>query len=453
MNSCNMGDRDLSYDDDVVKLIRKFKMFLMDNRKKFRNVWGDVKHAKFQVAKLVDKDEKHVLVCPLCYEEGHTRVNYLENDHPLPRYFKCCEVGHMKKEFPNGKLKRQIVPLRKKTRDVEVEFIPRCYKCNLKGHKKDAFPLLNMKKDKVKYLAISKVKVSLDVEMSDGSSDSELMKVAESIPAFNKARKSGIVLKKSKVNVGCSSKNDEYSNVDEINMDDFCLMAGRNKRRKAKSSKVVESTRREKQAIFRETDAEELSSSDDDTCSMARNEMDKSVICLPMHLGEESAKDFSSNITSANDSKLSSGIPQVLSKPPSKNLRELCESIFTSYEDSYEHLVDHLEEMGPKYGNLKKDNKQLALDFANEKCEKLKLATKDQKLEAKTDLLETSLSGLKVSNAAECTIASVSPRCEANNLVNDRVELLEKENFELNNIIKSFTCSKLCLNSLVGRTW
>ena len=44
----------------------------------------------------------------------------------------------------------------------------------------------------------------------------------------------------------------------------------------------------------------------------------------------------------------------------------------------------------------------------------------------------------------------VSPRCEATNLANDRVEMLEKANSKFNKIIRSFTSSQQSLNDLVS---
>ena len=62
-------------------------------------------------------------------------------------------------------------------------------------------------------------------------------------------------------------------------------------------------------------------------------------------------------------------------------------------------------------------------------------------LEARNVKLETELSILKKDKAVECAIASVSPRCEANNVFDDRVRMLELENSNLNEIIKKFTSS------------
>ena len=52
-------------------------------------------------------------------------------------------------------------------------------------------------------------------------------------------------------------------------------------------------------------------------------------------------------------------------------------------------------------------------------------------LNAKNVLLETEMSNLKKKNDAECAIASVSPRCEEKNLLNDRVKVLQLANLNL----------------------
>ena len=104
-----MGDHDLSRDEDVVKLTRKFKMFLMDNKERYGNVWGEVKDAKVQKLYCVDKLGRHIIVCPLCYEEGHKRVDCPENDHHVRRCFKCGEVGHFKADCTNVKSKENVL--------------------------------------------------------------------------------------------------------------------------------------------------------------------------------------------------------------------------------------------------------------------------------------------------------------------------------------------------------
>ena len=71
-------------------------------------------------------------------------------------------------------------------------------------------------------------------------------------------------------------------------------------------------------------------------------------------------------------------------------------------------------------------------------------------LKAQNGMLETELSNLKNKIASECAIASVSPRCEANNLLDDRVRILQLENLNLNTIIRNFTSSQHSLNMLVG---
>ena len=64
--------------------------------------------------------------------------------------------------------------------------------------------------------------------------------------------------------------------------------------------------------------------------------------------------------------------------------------------------------------------------------------------------LKQNCPNLKKKFASECSITSVSPRCEANNLLDDRVKILQLENLNLNTIIKNFTSSQLGLNLLVG---
>ena len=76
-----MGDRDLSRDEEVVELTRRFKKFLMENKERYGNVWGEVTSAKVQKISGVDKSGRHVTICSLCYEEGHKRVDCPENDN------------------------------------------------------------------------------------------------------------------------------------------------------------------------------------------------------------------------------------------------------------------------------------------------------------------------------------------------------------------------------------
>ena len=72
-------------------------------------------------------------------------------------------------------------------------------------------------------------------------------------------------------------------------------------------------------------------------------------------------------------------------------------------------------------------------------------------LKSQIEKLETELSTLLKDKANVCVIASVSPRCEANNVFDDRVRILELENSNLNEIIKKLTSSQESLNCLVGK--
>ena len=72
-------------------------------------------------------------------------------------------------------------------------------------------------------------------------------------------------------------------------------------------------------------------------------------------------------------------------------------------------------------------------------------------LKSQIEKLETELSNRLKDKNDVCMIASVSPRCEANNVLDDRVRMLELENSNLNEIIKKSTSSQERLNCLVGK--
>ena len=104
----------------------------------------------------------------------------------------------------------------------------------------------------------------------------------------------------------------------------------------------------------------------------------------------------------------------------------------------------------PQISKVASDSNVL-LGMSNAKdLENHKLVQSITTLKAQNEMLETELSNLKNANAAECAIASVSPRCEANNLLDDRVRILQLENLNLNTIIRNFTSSQHSLNMLVG---
>ena len=129
---------------------------------------------------------------------------------------------------------------------------------------------------------------------------------------------------------------------------------------------------------------------------------------------------------------------------------ELLQNNFDSKEEAFKYLVEFVDKNGAKVVQHKKNMKQLKSELVKEKCEKQKLAIVVQEQKAKIELLESKLANLSVSNAAVCAVASVSPRCEATNLANDRVEMLEKANSKFNKIIRSFTSSQQSLNDLVS---
>ena len=92
-----MVDRDYSLVTDVVDLTRKFNTFVMNNKMRSGNIWGNRKIVKFQEIKFVDEYGRRTSVCPLCYEEGHKRKDCPDNMvHHIRRCFKCNGVGHFK---------------------------------------------------------------------------------------------------------------------------------------------------------------------------------------------------------------------------------------------------------------------------------------------------------------------------------------------------------------------
>ena len=234
-----MGDRDLSRDEEVVELTRRFKMFLMENKGRYGNVWGQVTSAKFQWMSCVDKSRKRVTVCPLCYEEGHKRVDCPKNDYLVRRCFKCNEVGHSKKDCTYDKHKGDGFLMMRKNGDMEKCTRPRCFKCNYFSHLKASCPLLKNVKDKASTSTSSLGNASiLFAKNIDDSSDFEveffeISKKHNRFIAYNKKKAKESVVVQPLVDEDIESKkNDEYSDVDEINMEGFCLMAGGTKQRK-----------------------------------------------------------------------------------------------------------------------------------------------------------------------------------------------------------------------------
>ena len=92
--------------------------------------------------KCVDKFGRCIIVCPLCYEEGHKRVDCPENDHLVRMCLKYGEVGHFKADCTHAK-SNGIVLLdgKYKIQDVEKCTKPRCFRCNSFDHRKASCPL------------------------------------------------------------------------------------------------------------------------------------------------------------------------------------------------------------------------------------------------------------------------------------------------------------------------
>ena len=147
-----------------VELTRRFKTFLMENKERYGNVWGEVTSAKVQKISGVDKSGRRVTVCSLCYEEGHKRVDCPENDNHVRRCFKCGEVGHFKVDCKNAKSNGNAFLIgKKKIRDVEKITKPRCFRCNSLDHLKASCPLYKTEKDKASAKALSIGKASTPI--------------------------------------------------------------------------------------------------------------------------------------------------------------------------------------------------------------------------------------------------------------------------------------------------
>ena len=130
------------------------------------------------------------------------------------------EVGHFKADCPKSEGTMKL----------------RCFKCNSEEHVKAQCPLLktHLSKDKDK---VQKTKfggrVLVDARENDGLADSELdlAKMSENLRALlafcNKGKaKEDVVSKSTTIVDDCSEGLEAYSNVDEIGMEGFCLMAG-----------------------------------------------------------------------------------------------------------------------------------------------------------------------------------------------------------------------------------
>ena len=115
--------------------------------------------------------------------------------------------------------------------------------------------------------------------------------------------------------------------------------------------------------------------------------------------------------------------------------------------DSSKNIVVELE---PKNSNLTSDSNEMLGTIKTKDLEIKFLGQRITTLKEKIFLLETEMSNLERKIADECAHASVSPRCEENNVLSDRVKILELENLSLNKVIKNFTSSQQNLNKLVG---
>ena len=107
-------------------------------------------------------------------------------------------------------------------------------------------------------------------------------------------------------------------------------------------------------------------------------------------------------------------------------------------------------ELEPKNSNTTSDSNEMLGTIKTKDLEIKFLGQRITTLKEKNFVLETEMSNLETKIADECAHASVSPRCEENNVLSDRVKILELENLSLNKVIKNFTSSQQNLNKLVG---
>ena len=173
-------------------------------------------------------------------------------------------------------------------------------------------------------MASSKGKGVLVAKDSSDSSDSEDSFV---VASRNKLRHKGIVLEEPRVLKCGGLENDEYACVDEINMEEFCLMTG---------SAM-------KMAIPLSEDGSEAQ---DRASRAAVEELNRKC---SLRLGEDLYTEVSSSsVALVSNSRSLPNKPQVTPKPTSLSTLELLKNNFDSKEEAFKYLVEFVDKNGVK---------------------------------------------------------------------------------------------------------
>ena len=346
-----------------------------------------MKNSKFQETLFVDKTGKRTFVCPLCYEVGHKRKDCPEKvDDPIRRCFKCNGIGHFKIDCPSGKLKGDALKQWKVSNESGLvegstkrcfrcneeghlkvdcpkgeDTTLRCFKCNSYGHIKATCPLpkRNLSKDKDKVeetLNGNTVVLDANALVSSKEGNAKEDDLSKSTTAVDEDENAKLV---------------EYSKVDEINLEGFCLTAESTRQEKACENDGVEKS---SVLMLLKTFGKFLkpnttTKSQDGACSVAIIENVGRITSLPQSREEGNAEGSSSSVHCASDTSHSTKKSKVNSTLSADDIRKMCENNFDNIHDAYDYLVEYIAENNPWVVQVKKERRQLRRELAIVKSE------------------------------------------------------------------------------------
>ena len=335
----------------------------------------------------VDKTGKSTFVCPLCYEAGHKRKDCPKKvDDPIRRCFKCNGFGHFKIDCPTGKLKGDALKQWKVFNEsglVEGSTKPcfrcneeghlkvdcpkgedttlRCFKCNSYGHIKVPCPLskrnLNMDKDKLKEtLNGNMVVLDANVLVSSKEGNANEDDLSKSTTVVDEDENAKLV---------------EYSKVDEINLEGFCLMVESTRQEKSCEKDGVEKS---SELMLWKTSGKFIKSdtttkSQDGASSVAIIENVGWITRVPQSREEGNAEGSSLSEHCASDTSYSTKKSKVNSTLSANDIRKMCENNFDNIHDAYDYLVEYIAENNPWVVQVKKERRQLRRELSIVKSE------------------------------------------------------------------------------------